>query len=384
MLKKILIALVVVLVTALIIAAIVFRPYYKMPPESKQDLDTKLAEYEAVVLEVRDRPEQDRQALDDLVSEMKQTIESGKLWLDECPPYTPESLEANKSTIDRVAAFEEQFAAILDDGFLIQHDGHNMADYPDFPTVRMFVYQQVATAVINRNAGDKDQMLARLGTVVQIIDGLEHVPSLLFVMMGFVGESRLNEAVVYLLPSLDTAEISILRKKIAGLPDVRIRVLAGMKAMIAGFTELIDCYRYGTEIPGLPEGADRGKPLGRWSGIAKATGFLTIERFKYISFAAGEIDAMQQWLNAGGKGELPAFNRERAKYALLAQMAWPDHSHLMNKAVEKMENRAAVLEAMDLELKRREAESKTKIELPYDDDKKIVLNSEYGCIVNSE
>jgi len=380
--KKVALVFFILLVVAVVVAAIVYRPYYKMPPEPTEVLDVKLAQYRAIVEAGRDRPKNDREALDTLAIEMQKSIEHKILWKDECPPYTPEFLETQKPAMEKIAVYEDRFLKLLQDGFVIQHDGHHHSDIPNFSPLRMFIYQQIATAVMDMYAGQKDQTLIRLDQVGQIIEGFERVPSLIFVLMGLAMEIRLNEVIVYLLPSLEAEDIQILRAKVAGFPDGRAMLLDGMKAETAAFVKLLDHSRDGTDIPGLPEGADRGDSFGPFSGLAKATGFLTRERYMYLSLMSREITAMDDWLAAGPDGKHASVIGDEKKYGLISRMAVPNLPSLMDVARKYYQKRRALLEAMDLEIIRRQTASETALEVPYGEGKKIVLNSEYGCIVD--
>lgn len=386
MLKKIFIALPILLVIAGAIAAIILYPYFKMPPEPKEALDAKLSEYQNILKEASNRPKQDREALDAITLEMKQSIGKQKLSMEKCPPYTEEFLKVKRLIIDKISAYEDRFAAILDGGLVIQIDGHLLSELPTFDSIHVYINQQFALAVISNKAGEKEKMMNHLGNAVQLIQALEQVPHLIFLMTGSSMEARLYETIVFLLPSLDEVQIKTLQKMVSGLPNGRKLLIEAIKADVASTVEFLDHIGKGTEVPGYNMGAEPeiDKIFDSFSLISESNWYYTRERYTFLSLATGSIEAMEGWLAAGGKGDPPSVIQNKIKYSLVALLAWPNTPRLMNKMTEKMHERSALLEAMDAELNRRTSDPRPDIDIPIKGGAKIVLKSEYGCIVKNE
>lgn len=386
--KNILLVVLLILVAAVIVAAVVLRPYYRMPPEPKQELDAQLTEYQAIVTAMASRPPADRLALDALLGEMEALRDKGakNLWLDDCPSYTTEFLEARRPQIEKLLAFENRFAAILAGGFVFQHDGRFDTDFPNFFFLRNFSSAQLAAAVTDLQQGRAEQAFGRFDAVTQIIEGLEKTPTLLCVLVGVSIEERLNEAIVYLLPSLTEDQATKLRAIIAGYPDARSMMIAAMKVEVAAFASLLDRTRTEdtSKLWDYVKHPDSTTPSRFWVRLAKFTGYLTRERYTYLSLTGRQIGYLEKWLAGGAEGQPESLKKEEILHSPATMLALPNLPSLMMKVQEKTQQREAVLTAIDLELKRRSSDQKTDIELPYGKDEKIVLKTEYGCIVKPQ
>jgi hypothetical protein len=386
--KKFGIAVVILAAIALIAAAIYLYPMFKMPPESKEVLDAKLAEYQKIVAETRERPKQDREALYAIAAEIEQSIDAEEdLMLNECPAYTTEFLESKKPLINKLAAYEDRFVAMFVDGIEFQFDGHLWSELPDLKSIRMIFLQQLVLAVISAETEEKKQIIPRIGNAAQLVQAFEQTPQLIYAMIGAHLEGWLRHVIAFLLPSLSEDEINGVRKMLAELPDLPKTTIEAIKAEVPAAIEFVDHIGDGKELPGYVKGSnpDIEEDLEKFSSVLGQSHWIFVrQRYKYLSIAFRDVESVEKWLNDGSTGKPTSPMNADTKHGFVALVALPNSPMLMEKVVESMNKRAAVLEAMDAELKRRASDPKPDVEIPYGDGNKIVLKAEYGCIVENK
>ena len=89
------------------------------------------------------------------------------------------------------------------------------------------------------------------------------------------------------------------------------------------------------------------------------------------------ILAGRRWRHAAYES---ALTKDDSLRSPLSAMAMPNFGNLLNKTADDMAHRAAILEALDLELRRRNGETNVPTEVPYDAKRRIVRTPEYACI----
>jgi hypothetical protein len=337
---------------------------------------------------VRDRPKQDREALNALALEMDPSVESVEFSVAECPCYTAEFLEAKKREIDIFSSYEDRFAAIFDDGFVIQLDCQwaNIG-LPKANFFTGYLFGQLASSVVRHNEGNAEKKMKHLENSTFLVQGLSNTPHLAPVIKSAFFEKRLHETIVFLLPSMTKEEITTVRNNLSGLPNGNKSLLNAFKVEMVATVELLGQMSKGMRIAEITEGKDREfspmfDDLSKF--IAQIPFYYDRERYMYQSLAIRDIEALEAWESAGGEGEPPSVIKQDIETCMVALLAWPNAPYLMKKMVSHMRKRLALVEAMEAELNRRETDPKPEIEIPYGDDAKIVLKSEYGCIVENK
>ncbi|MCZ7582602.1 MAG: hypothetical protein M5R36_04295 [Deltaproteobacteria bacterium] len=71
------------------------------------------------------------------------------------------------------------------------------------------------------------------------------------------------------------------------------------------------------------------------------------------------------------------------RHSLVLRLGWPNYDALVDKGRIGGLRTKAVLEAIEMERTMRASGTRGRLELPYDDEQKIVIEKDYGCIVES-
>ncbi len=382
--KKAALGVLVILAVVIIAAAIILHPYYAMPPESKEALKAKLAEYQQVASAMQNRPPAGRRALDALANDLYGK-KSEKPWSDSCPAYDLERLKKLAPQMSTFLAFDARFRAMVDHGLVIQQEFRPDADLPNFSGPRWLTYWELAAAVLDLQQGHRDEALARMHSVIRFVESLLQTPALLYPMMGVAIEMTLDQTLVYLLPQLNPAEIEQVKGWLAGLPDARQAFVAAMKTETAAHEVTFERLR--RPPPGDTFGDEliHNRTLSRTAvWLARNTGYLRRERYYLLSLMKREIEAAQSWAAAGGSQAFQdPLTRQDIMHSWIARMAIPNYAKLLVHTSDDMQRRQAIIKAMDLELQRRKNGPPT-FELPYDSVQHIVVKPEYGCVVKNE
>jgi len=386
--KKIFLGVIAVFGILLLVAAIFFYPYYRMPAESKEMLNARLLIYQAAAKEMSDRPKDARNALERLITDLMPVIakEDENLAGKDCPSYDLQHIKTLEPIIREFQPFDTRFQAIVKDRLVLQQDADLEANVLHFLEPRRFVEWELAAAILDIEQGRRNEAMQRLASVIRFNEGLIRTPQLIYLMMCIAIEMKIDGAVMFLLPRLSTPEIDQLKDMLEKLPDTRAMYIKAMQVEVASYIQLFDRLR-SNQVS-----VDDLNNMLYWKGVstkillrlATLSGYMTRERYMCLSLASRDIEALQKWLADGANGSFQSPIRKEIKYSLFFTMAWPNVADLLKNTVEDMQHREAVLTAMQLELQRRQAGDKTNIELPYDEFSRLVLKPEYGCIVKNK
>jgi len=374
--KKTLWSLLAILCLLLVAAAIYLYPYFRMPPESKAELDANLATYQAAGREMAARPKEGRQALEALIKEMDPLLQKQKDWPqgEGCPPYEIPQLKAQEPIINQLQSFGSRFQVMMYSHFALQQDADFNAEIMRFYPIRQFIYWELGGAVLDFHEGRRAEAIQRLAAMIKFDNVLFQTPALIYNMMAIALNVKIYPVIVFILPRLTEIEIDQLVEMLKVLPDARTALIQAMEVEMAEVTQMLD---------GLRANPDTKDPLIH---LARVTGYLKRERYQYLSFAGREIKAMQDWVSAGGKDPYRSPIGLELKYCPFVSMSWPNSTSLMEKAAGEMQRRQAVIAAIQMVRERNHASDKKTVELPYlassgDNPGRFVINQEYGCIL---
>jgi hypothetical protein len=385
MFKKIALALLILFVIAAIVAAILLRPYYEMPPEPVEILDAKLAEYEKIAEAVKARPKADREAIDAMLAEYGEVLKEGlkEIQPGDCPHYDAAKLVGKSKSYELTRAAHERLAAINDGGLIYQFSMDWKDDILNFSELRAVFYWEQALAVLEVESADTTAAAGRLATLYQTIDGVEQAPLLIMTMIGVALERMAAKTVVHLAPKMQIEDLKRVQAKLKSLPDLRSMVIQAFKAeaysVIASFNKPDQLNEF---LKLLTTDPNSVSPIV--VRMIATTSYIKRERYMYTSIAAQDIENYEKWLAEGGETVPISVVGDRIVYCPVGAMAMPNTKQLAEKTREAMVSRRTLISAIDAEIQRRETEPKPEIEIPYGDDKKIVLKDEYGCIVENK
>jgi hypothetical protein len=378
--KKILKIVLLLLIIALGIAAIVFYPYYRMPPESTEALDAKLAEYQKVAQEMESRPVEDRQAFEALMQSLQPLLQPHK---DEaraataCPHYDAAKLAAQESFIRQVNDASAPFDKILAGGLILQQGANVEDDVIDFKYPREFADWQLAAAVLACDQDRAPDFYRHLARVFHLTEAFYNVPDLIYPLIAVAIEDRVRQMFVHLLPRLPADDLPRLAEKLAKLPDPRAAYGRSLRAEVATLVRTVDNLRGGKPAPeGLPF---FGRALTAFAG---ATGYLYRERYMVLSLTGRDVEAYDAWLAAGGKDPLPAGDPKAYRHSPMVGLGWPSVGKLGKIHRDAYVKRQAVIAAFTQEQQARQTGQPAEYAADYDPDEKsrIVVNRTAGCL----
>ena len=387
MAKKILISLAAVFIIVLVAVAVWLYPYYRMPPESKEELDAQLVRYQAVAEEMASRPKGARLALEALIKDWDMSFEPDSLFpfrKNACPAFDLNRVRSSESLLLGLRRYDERFEAMLQGGFVLQQDAGLKVVMPEFKTSRYMVYGQLGALALIKDKDPGADVSPRIENLYRYTDGFARTPNILYLMMSIAMEQRINQWIVLLLPRLSAEEILRLSSVLESLSDSNERFCDTLKVEVASLADLIDQSIRDQKTDGqvLKSMFPRhGQLIDRVGWLATATGYLTRERYTFLSMYKNDIDACTLWHEAGAQGLPDLPGAKIAKYSLLGTIARPKLSSLLSKTQENMAQRNALFKAMRMELKHREEGMTGSFELPYDKQHRIVIKPEYGCVV---
>ncbi|MBZ0271240.1 hypothetical protein K8I61_04340 [bacterium] len=394
--KKIGLGVGIVVFCALVVGAVYIYPWIKMPPEDPAILEAKLAEYRARADELANRPPEDRDALYAILDELQPIADehsseiASLLKLDSCPPYDADNLAAAAEMTAPILVLDDRLRTIAEGGVILRQEYRHDVDIPDFLPVRFLFYTYSADAVRSALEGNTAATVDRMLTVAPLIDGLANTPILINAMMSVAGYQIYDLAVIAMLPVLSDEGLERVRASIESRPSVAKAVIESMPREIALTIETLDHTEDGT-LEKLFEilRADGFRETMFQKIVRKslsAGGYFRRERLVYLSMATKILDGYRAWLAAGATDPPHLFDDNFVEdfWPSLALIAWPNTDGLVGKGREADMRAKAVLGAIDDERKRRVLPSVEPVELPYDDERKIVITKDYGCIVRAE
>ena len=305
--RKVLWGLLAVVVLSIVAAAIALRPYYRMPSESKDVLDQKLAEFQAEARKMEDRPMAAREALVALSDDLKPVFagfgEKEKPNSAKCPPYDPQHLATLAPHFAELQPFAARYHALAHEPFELQQDMACEADIPNFYATRKMAIWELAATVVDMNAKRREEAMGRLASVANMNRSLATPPALLISVMVAISQNHeLFATIAYLLPRLTPEEIAQLRGYLEELPDTRASLIAALKVEVVTMVSAVDRYRSGN-VPNLAA-TEMISGENQWlrfaAKTARFTGYLTRERYYLLSLLEREVVAWESWLAAGG------------------------------------------------------------------------------------
>ena len=388
--KRTLLIIVLVLGLLILAAAVFLYPYYRMPPESKSQLDAALATYQAAGREMAARPKADREALETLIQEVKPLLEKQKDWPkgEGCPPYDVKQLLEQESIIKQLQSYGTRFQAMMYSHFTLQQDADMDAEIMQFTFIRQFIYWLLGGAVLDFQQGRRMDTISRIAAMIKFDNVLFQTPTLIYNMMAVALNMKIYQAIVFIMPHLTEGEIDQLADMLKKMPDARAALIQAMEIETTGLIQMLDAYQTN------PDAIDKaGKPISKDEKsmrtlfrLARSTGYLKRERYQYLSFVGREIKAMQAWVNAGGKEPYRSPVGREIIYCPLVANSWPNWATLMEKASDDLQRRQAVIAALQMVRERNRAGDKKTVELPYlassgGSPGRLVINQDYGCIL---
>lgn len=383
MFRKILLSVLGLLVLVLIITAFYLRPFFKMPPEGKDALDAKLKEYRLLVDATQNRPKEDAETFWALIKEVEPALSklgtdtsslSKILTTGNCPSYDIESIRKAEADIKAVTGLDAKLKESLDGGFVLYQDVSSYSvQMPNFKPMRQFAFAYLADAVLNAVEGRSDIAADRMTSVIGMSDALIQTPVLIYNMVGVTVASVDDFVLVSLLPKLSTTDLQAIRKKIADSPDLIKHFLDTMKVESVS---IADALNQATEVY-------KQKPNSGYMPLLKRIGYLDRERYLYISIASRLIDGYTTWHKNGAKEKIALMDamKSEARYSIIMGDMFPNFDSLLGKVWTAGMQRKAVIDAIDSELSLRESGMRTKLELPYDENRVIVIDKDSACIV---
>ena len=378
--RKVLSYVICAVAILLIAALFLLHPYYKMPPESRAELDARYAQYDAVVRNAP-RSKEDFVALKALNAELSaQLPDNSALLKQQCPLYDLAELKARLPELNKLGPFEDRLRAVLAKPLVVRLEATEGGEYVNFAGARRFAYGENALAVLDEAEGRAEAAANRIALLRQLEGALERVTDLLGPMMGVAISDHIDKTTVYLLPKFTDDEIAQARDQLEKLPDVHQSFVASMEQKTARDIRALDLAQEGALSPAQKADLKKSGIPPTVLAIARAVGYLTRERYMTLSVCGRHIEAIRKWAAAGGNGPLPEPDLKALRHSPVLMMSVPNYAKLAERIHQSMVQRAAVLTAMKMELERRKTHDAKAIVIPYDDKNEIVIDKEYGCV----
>jgi len=338
--RKSALALGVIVVGLLIAAAIVLRPYYRMPPD-REELSKRLASFHELAQSIEARPDRDRRLFYEMIEDAAPMLRMEFEWTEsECPPKAVRQWKKHEAKYPAVPGFDRKIQTIVKDGFVLQQPIAVDTKFPKMKaTIRWFGLEAL-TAVRHAAEGDNAAATKRLEYLAAIDQGFYDSRIIYFVMLASHLEAIYQKATLALLPQLSDRQLADVEKHYSEFPNPAMLLADAIRLEAVAIEELFETNRL--EMTGS---------FRMWLlRAALRLGYAEREKWMLVSFLDRQIRTIEQWAAAGATTALPeAFSREELKYSPLSVMAMPDLSGVARGVQRTLRQRAAVLEALRAE-----------------------------------
>jgi len=357
-----------------IVAAVVLRPYYAMPPESRDELMALLAECRATAAAVAARPIEDRAAFEKMLSNMAVLLDTPIDWReDACPPRQFTRTPLHEAKLRALPGFDRRLEDIVDGGFVLQQDLGVDAEMFGVPPFQNWLRLELLLAAQEARGDDPGAAVARLGRLLTVTEGVLQTPYLFYAMTGMTFEREIDATALHVLPRLAEDDLTALRARLAGRADPVYGVLDAMKTDLAYMVEAVSNT--------IPEPlAESGVGRALWN-LAGAVGYRDREILTYISFSAGEAANFRAWYEAGGAGAPPSDVHDRARHSFLVSIGWPNYERVVTLATEQVAARQAVLATIDAELSHRRHGTPRPVRTTFAERRHVQSGDDCYCLI---
>lgn len=363
-----------VIAVLLIVAAIVLRPYYAMPPESRDQLLAMLASYSTAAAAIEARPDDDRVAFEKMLGKMEILLDKPIDWReDTCPPRQFARMRQHEAKVRALPGFDRRLNQIVADGFVLRQEQGIDAEIFGGNNFRTWLQLELLLAADEARSGAPSAAVDRLDKLLTINEGFFKTPYLVYVLIGSRLEREIDAAILHALPRLAEDGIVRLRERLLKRGDPVHAFIDAMKTEVSVMVDVVT-----TTIPGPLAESDIGRAL--WN-LAGALGYRDREILTYISLTAREAANFQDWYEAGGVGLPSSVIGESARYSFLMTYGSPDYRRMLVGPVQQVAARRAVLATLDAELRHRRDGVARPAPLTFAPGRRIEFGQDAYCLI---
>ncbi len=270
---------------------------------------------------------------------------------------------------------------ILDGGLQVHFGANdfikNSKNYDDFDKyfpkgVPRLLKLLILAAQAECRAGQRDACGKDLMICWRTQEGLIETPSVaLAILAGIKGRREFVQVVIYCLPLLGRETLTALSDSLKNRADVSQSMLNSMIFNMIGTVRLIE-----NSMPFSRRGyfsAFIDEPTRFWA-LFKLNRRLQTQRYIFMDRMMAMMDAAKTNFATEEESKIlpPSlyFNEQTRK-----NYQWNFEENLANEALI-----VTLIQAIDAELEQRRAGSKTTLEIPIDEYRKIVIGRDHGCV----
>lgn len=367
-------------------------PYLKWPDVDEARIEERLAEYRVLADELIQRSPDDHRALCKLVEEVpdrafihrsffKEICQKNKQELDEQFNIVAENYQLLFGGLD----------LILKDGLLLRANiwkYSEESESEDDSLCGVFAMRTLSSALVLAAISDAQndrsvKAKEKYDRVFFIVKGLLDCPTKMNTIFAGSILRIAGYGLLYSLPQLDPEQLIEISKRLEKFVMPTKALLEGLKLDAVNEADLTEAelLKLNDEWCAIKPKCRVSRPEIMFCILPERLQVYLIKRSRliYKDLLLSEIDRHQEWIDSDIPNEQSSPNEQKYK-KFFFEPFWGDENSFFERARNLELTLPAVIQAIELEIKRRDLNPKPIIELPIDGRLKIIINEEHGCL----